>query len=248
MLTFSFEGFEEQHDYTRGEGTFKKAMESWKEMKKLEAIYENLNLAIVSTITNVNQEILPDFFEWSAEEMKPSAMSFLLVRQSPRGGMFLKDIEFENYQKTRETLNRLITEGKNGDFNSPLAYIPSSYYYYITKTLKTQKRSFMCYAGKHGAYIDYDGEVNVCEILADSHCTDKPLAMGNLRDYDMNFIDLWNSEKARFVKQNVNRHEMCESCTHETEGLLPSVYFEPNFFGTECIKSNNNQFYQKGKK
>ena len=59
--------------------------------------------------------------------------------------------------------------------------------------------------------------------------------MGNLRDYDMDFIKLWNSEQALKVKQLVNRHKVCEQCTHETEGILPSIYFEPNFFGIDSI-------------
>ncbi|MCX8130470.1 MAG: radical SAM protein [Clostridia bacterium] len=236
VLTFSMEGFEEQHDFTRGTGTFKRCMETWKEVKKLEAKYSNLRLATVSTMTSINQEILPDFFRWCAKEMQPAAMSVLLVRQSPRGGMQLKDVKAENYEKARATLNQLIKEGKNGAVNSPLAYIPSSYYYYITRTIKTGKRSFLCYAGKHGAYIDYNGEVNVCEVFGDPCCSDMPMTMGNLRDYNMDFIELWNSEQARKVKQFVNRHPVCESCTHETEGMLPSVYFEPNNFGIESME------------
>jgi hypothetical protein len=63
--------------------------------------------------------------------------------------------------------------------------------------------------------------------------------MGNLRDFDMNFLKLWNSKQAMEVKQLINRHEICKSCTHETEGILPSIYFEPNFFGKESIEPND---------
>ena len=44
----------------------------------------------------------------------------------------------------------------------------------------------------------------------------------------MDFLKLWNSESAMKVRQMVNRHECCKECTHETEGILPSIYFEPN--------------------
>ena len=50
----------------------------------------------------------------------------------------------------------------------------------------------------------------------------------NLREHDMDFLKLWNSESAMKVRQMVNRHECCKECTHETEGILPSIYFEPN--------------------
>ena len=52
--------------------------------------------------------------------------------------------------------------------------------------------------------------------------------MGNLREYDMDFLKLWNSKQAMEVRQKVNRHKCCTCCTHETEGILPSIYFEPN--------------------
>lgn len=234
-LTFSLDGFEEQHDEIRGKDTFKKCMETWKACKILRNKYSNLRIATVSTMMTINQDILPDFYKWLAKEMQPDAMSTLLIRQTPRGGVQLKEVLPENYARARETLSQLLKEGKNGDMNSPLAYIPMSYYHYITKTIMTGKKSFMCYAGKHGAYIDYNGEINVCEVMNDAMCSDKPLLMGNLRDYDMDFLKLWNSEQALKVKQYVNRHSVCESCTHETEGLLPSVYFEPNFFGVESL-------------
>ena len=98
-------------------------------------------------------------------------------------------------------------------------------------------REFYCYAGTHGAYIDYNGDVNACEILGDYNCTSHPFLMGNLKDYNMNFINLWNSEQAQIVRNTINRNKCCEKCTHETEGILPSIYFEPNaIFYKERIK------------
>jgi MoaA/NifB/PqqE/SkfB family radical SAM enzyme len=235
-MNFSFEGFEAENDAIRGKGAFKRSIETWKECRKLNKIYGNINQNIVSTMNAVNQETLPEFFEWAFEELKPDRIMLLMIRQDPRGGAHLKEIEPANYERARFLLNSRIWEGKNGDCNSPLAYIPSAQYDYISKTLKTGKRSFMCYAGKHGAFIDYDGEVNVCETMNDQRCTDKALSLGNLRDFDMNFLELWNSPRAMEVKQAVNRHPVCENCTHETEGILPSVYFEPNFFGVESMQ------------
>lgn len=235
-LNFSFEGFEDENDEIRGKGAFKKSLETWNECKKLNKIYGNIVQNIVCTMNSINQETLPDFFAWAYENMKPNRIMLLLIRQDPRGGTYLKDVKEENYEKARYILNKYTWNGKNGDCNSPLTYIPAAQYYYTSKTIKTGKRSFMCYAGKHGAFIDYDGEVNVCEVMNDRRCSEKAMSMGNLRDYDMNFLELWNSEQALKVKQAVNRHPVCENCTHETEGLLPSLYFEPNFFGVESMQ------------
>lgn len=235
-MNFSFEGFEDENDEIRGKGAFRKSLETWKECKKLNEVYGNITQNIVVTMNSINQSTLPEFFEWSCEHLNPDRIMMLLIRQDPRGGAQLKEVKPENYEIAREILNRNILNGKNGDCNSPLGYIPSAQYYYTSRTLKTGKRSFMCYAGKHGAFIDYDGEVNVCEVMNDSRCNDRSVTIGNLRDFDMNFLELWNSKQALEVKQLVNRSVVCENCTHETEGILPSVYFEPNFLGVKSTE------------
>jgi radical SAM protein with 4Fe4S-binding SPASM domain len=47
-------------------------------------------------------------------------------------------------------------------------------------------------AGSIFGIIEANGEVRPCEIL------DKPL--GNVRDFGLNFMDLWQSQKARSTK------------------------------------------------
>lgn len=230
VLNFSLDGFENEHDNIRGKNTYKNCIETIKECIKLKSKYSNLQIGIVSTMNTINEECLSEFFDYINHKINPDVISLLLTRQSPRDGEYLKHIKPENYTKAKEKLNSLFIKGKNGDLNSPLSYIPLSFYDFISQTLKNGKRSFYCYAGQHGGYIDYDGYVNTCEIIGDINNTSHPMHIGNLRDYDMDFLKLWNSEQAYMVRNKVNRHECCENCTHETEGLLPSIYFEPNSY------------------
>ena len=230
VANFSIDGFEKEHDLTRGQGTFKKSMETIKQVSKLRKKYPKLQLGIVSTMTTINEECFADLFRYMADEVQPNVISLLLVRQAPRADEQMKQVKIENYKKAQDILNELCIEHRNGDPNSPLAYMPLTFYDIISKTMKTGKREFYCYAGRHGAYVDYNGEVNACEVVADKNVSDKPLTMGNLRDYDMDFIKLWNSEQARLIRSQINRLPCCESCTHETEGLLPSMYFSPNSY------------------
>lgn len=228
VLNFSIDGFEREHDITRGVGVYKKCIDTIKAINKLKEKYKNLQTGIVTTMTTINEGIVADFFDYISEEVKPDVISLLKVRQSPRGGNELKEIDIENYKKAKDKLIQLFIEGKNGNRNSPVGYYPMAFYDIIEKSMKHNLREFYCYAGIHGAYIDYNGFVNVCEILGDIECSNNPVSMGNLRDYGMDFGKLWNSEEAQKVRSCVNRHKCCENCTHETEGILPSIYFEPN--------------------
>ena len=237
VLNFSLDGYENEHDLTRGKGTYKRCIESLKEANKLKKKFSNLQIGIVSTMTTINENILSDFFEYISDKYEPNVISLLKVRQSPRIGEYIKEISIENYRQAKETLNKLFVNEKNGNIDSPVGYYPLAFYDIIEKTMRSNMREFYCYAGTHGAYIDYNGDVNACEILGDYNCTSHPFLMGNLKDYNMNFINLWNSEQAQIVRNTINRNKCCEKCTHETEGILPSIYFEPNaIFYKERIK------------
>lgn len=228
VVNVSIDGFEEQHDALRGNGVYSRAINTISELRLLRKYHSNLQIGIVSTLNTFNENNLDQFFAYISKEAKPDVISLLLARQMPRDGEYIKRINSDNYEKAKKMLYELFKDGKNGNYNSPLAYFPFGFYDSISRTLRTGKRGFYCYAGKHGAYIDYDGTVNVCEIIGDSKCSDHPLTMGNLRDYDMDFKTLWNSENAMKVRAQVNCQDCCKACTHETEGLLPSIYFEPN--------------------
>ncbi len=228
VMNFSLDGYREQHDFIRGKGVFDRCCDTIREVNKLKQKYSNLNVGIVTTMTTINENILGDFFNWVADELAPNVISLLLVRQSPRDGEYMKQIDINNYKQAKVTLENLFAQGKNGNLNSPLGYIPMAFYEYITKTLRTGNRSFQCYAGKYGGFIDHRGNVNVCEVF--DEVSENKFKIGNLRDFDYDFLKLWNSERAMQVKQNVNRADCCKHCTHETEGLLPSMYFKPNSY------------------
>lgn len=230
VINFSLDGFKPQHDKIRGEGTFDKCINTIKEAKRLQAQYNNLDIAIVSAMSTINEEILPDFFIHLASTIKPKTINLLLVRQSPRAGKSIKDIDPNNYSKAVAVLVDLY--GRDGDMlkDNPLSLLPFCFYKHIKQTLKTGKRDFLCYAGYHGMLMRPDGQVNACEILDDPNCTKFPQSIGNIRDYDYDFKRLWNSPESYRIRNRVNRSDCCFSCTHETEGLLPSVYFEPNSF------------------
>ena len=66
-----------------------------------------------------------------------------------------------------------------------------------------------------------EGQVYPCEILDDSH------KIGNIRDFKLNFRDLWLSQKA---KEEVNfiRKTKC-FCTHECFNAA-NIVFNPKYY------------------
>lgn len=228
-INVSLEGMKDFNDEIRGKGTFEKAIQTWKELLQLRKIYPHLKLGLSTTMTAFNQEHLMDFFSWFIKNMHPDAINLLLVRQDPRAGEEMKQVDLEKYYKTYKFIKREVdsgTYGGNGILLGQQNLVANELVY---KTMKTGEKQFKCYAGVHGAFIDYNGDVNVCEVMPDAKAAKgKAMKMGNLRDYDMDFLKLWNSSEANEIRNCVNNHVACKNCTHETEGYVPSLVVKPN--------------------
>lgn len=214
-LGFSLEGFEEVHDIIRGKGTFKNSINTWNKCQILKNKYSNFDMYICSTINTINEDTMCDFLRWGIEELFPDSVALLKVRQNPRDGEYLKEISLDNYYKSMNIIKDAIKVGKLGDRSMPQTYINAHICEYVYKTLNTNKKAFDCFAGKYGGFINYNGDVGGCEIL-------KPYA--NLADYDYNFNKLWRD----FLDDKNKENNECYSCTHETEGIIPSLFFGNN--------------------
>lgn len=228
-LNFSFEGPEEINDLIRGKNTFKRALNSFKECAKIREHNKNLKLGITTTMCSINQEHLVDFFNWIYKELKPDQINCLMIRQDPRGGESMKDVDIKNYLEVSNLLKKIrkdINPNSENLFYHQLSIMNDLIY----QTFINNKKQFVCYAGTHGGFIDYDGSVNVCEVFCDKKLNDDPEThtLGNLRDFDYDFNKLWNTPRANKARREVNINPVCLKCTHETEGLIPSLLIKPN--------------------
>ena len=227
-LSFSLDGFQGTHDLVRGPGTFDRAVRTYREVKKLASRYPNLVLSTTTVITTLNQHKVPAFLRWVSRELAPAASSVLLVRQSPRGGDCLKNVDPSCYREALNTALSCTARGSVWGAQQPHVRFLSIMGDAVSRTMESGERSFHCYAGLHGAVVDYRGDVSACEVLAEEHPCG---TAGNLRDHDMDFGSLWNGAAAARMRRLVNSHGSCASCTHETMGLIPSLAFPPNRLG-----------------
>jgi MoaA/NifB/PqqE/SkfB family radical SAM enzyme len=69
----------------------------------------------------------------------------------------------------------------------------------LSDTCRTPRYLTPCRAGSLFASIAADGAVAPCELLADK------LTLGNLRDFGMDFLELWNSANAQYARDQIKR-------------------------------------------
>lgn len=225
VLSVSLDGFEEQHDELRGQGTYQRALRTWRACQALGRHHPNLVLMVTTVVSRVNQAIAPRFVRWTWSELQPDNVAVLLVRQQPRAGPELKVVAPERYRAAQAAALAPLTTTRLWWLDHPELLYLTTTARGVHRTLTTGQRSFHCHAGRHGAVVDPCGRLHACEALAEHRETG---TMGGLRETGMDFRVAWRSAGATAVRSWVGRHEICAGCTHETMGYLPSLPFSGN--------------------
>ena len=226
MLGISLEGRREVHDAIRGEGSFDKAVATFHACRELRSRYPNLSLTATTVVSTLNQHHAADFVRWAARELEPNSHCVLLVRQSPRDGEAMKEVDIAHYEEAQREAVAAMRRGPWHQRLRPDALYLEAVARHVAHTHRTGVRSFHCHAGRHGALIDPIGRVQVCEALAEVPSIGH---IGTLRDHDMDFHALWRTLEAERARAMVNRAAPCRGCTHETMGHATSLPFPPNW-------------------
>lgn len=202
----SIDGVGELHDEIRGvKGNFKRLVKTIEKLKKLEERYENFHLELGTVISNFNIEHL--------EEIEDFVHS--LGVESYRNEVAECRTEFHNledditpsaevYQGLIEGFSKKIKENvcKKKSLAKTTEALRIVYYDLAGKILAEKKQVIPCYAGVSNVHVNYDGGVWPCCVLG----YDKE--MGNLRDFDYNFPELWKSSQAKNVRKFI-RDKKC---------------------------------------
>ncbi len=213
-VDISIDGFGETHDKIRGvAGNYQKALDTITALQTLRSQWPNFTLYVNSVIVNENQEevsALGAFFEKNTEL---DGHYFQIIRGDPKDTT-LKSVEPEKLKQIYENVLpinfRYVSKPlRKKSWLGPLmrAFWRAGYSFsydtqYRNYTERT-KWKMPCTAGQTSIVIDYNGDVRVCELR-------KPI--GNLRKFNMDFKQFWNSIERKMEVRQVE-FDQC-FCTH----------------------------------
>ncbi len=222
----SIDGLQEDHDKIRGaNGSFKKALNSIELIRGLQKEFERINIGIITTFTSENQNKMKDIVKGIYELARPDNITINLVRGDPREKVNI-NLNMELYQEAVEYRDNLFYSKKmsghirfKGDKIATAGRIVLNNM--VKKIFETHNYQMPCYAANISGVMYPEGQVYPCEILDKSHL------IGNIRDFNLNFRQLWLSQKA---KEEVNfiRKTKC-FCTHECFNQV-NILFNPKFY------------------
>ena len=235
----SIDGIGADHDLIRmdkqvvgSDNSFDKAIKTIHHLKKLQKVYDRINIGIIITFTNQNQEKFKDIIKEIYSLVEPDNISVNLVRGDPKQKVNL-DLDLELYRDAVKYRDNLYYEKKMSGHarfkGNKLATAGRIMLNELTnKTFEENKYITPCYAGNLSGVMYPEGDVYPCEILDDSH------KIGNIRDFDLDFKKLWFSKKAKEEVKFIRKTK--RFCTHECFNAV-NILFNPKFY-PEIIKKS----------
>ena len=235
----SIDGIGPDHDAIRmdkqvkgSENSFEKAILTIKHLKKLQKIYNRINIGIIITFTSQNQNKFKEIVKEIYSLVEPDNISINLVRGDPRQKVNL-DLDLKLYREAVTYRDNLFYQKKMsghsrfvGNKYATAARIMLNEL--INKTYEENKYTTPCYAGNLSGVMYPEGDVYPCEILDASH------KIGNIRDYDLNFKKLWHSHKAKEEVKFIRKTKCF--CTHECFNSVNILFNPKNYL--EIIKKS----------
>ena len=223
-IVLSLDGIGQLHDQIRGvNGAFKNVLETFSLLRALKKEIPRLSLKIETVLSKENEYHVDAVIEF-VRSLGPDRHVCDLARGSlsdpyeylPAGE------SLEGIFPKLKAVNASCQPCKNEQ--NPFAFhwfgrlsrdVGNAYWTVAYRTWKENRRIIPCYAGSVSAVIYPDGDLAFCELLD---------PIGNLRDADYSFEELWKTGKAREVRKKISKR-FCH-CIHPCNQLV-NILFNP---------------------
>ena len=227
IFSLSIDSFPDEHDKIRKvPGLFHKCVEAY---HRISDISPNIFANVAITVSHENHAVVEPLYEELIETHGIRALTATIVRDE---GVYT--IPLDEKQEILAAYDLVTTKIANdlrsgriqgyepGTLQGRLMNKKNVLMNRIIKDVYLEPRYISrCHAGSLFGIIGADGSVRPCEIL------DRPL--GNLRDYDFDFMRLWHDQPAQEAKDWI-KDTNC-NCTYECAwsfNILANMRYQPS--------------------
>jgi MoaA/NifB/PqqE/SkfB family radical SAM enzyme len=211
VAEISLDGMPEFHDKFRvAKNAFKKAMETYEALVRLQQVDPRVRIHSISTATDVNMEEIKKLTTYLYERCPAMDHHNLAIIRGDRKNPTLKGPGLQQYEELYEYIRRLWApreSGRDGSIIEPMLQWAK------VETVRQERQVVPCKAGRISGVVYANGDVSLCEIH-------KPI--GNLRQ--KSFPEIWHSEEARKLRASIARKDCW--CTTEVF-MWSSIAYQP---------------------
>lgn len=210
-IELSLDGMPEFHDTFRvARDSFKKSMETYDALAKLQDEDARLQIHAISTATDKNMDEIRKLTTFLFDRCPRMSHHNLALIRGDRKNPSLHGPKLLEYQKLYEYVQRLWAPREQSRYGS---VVEPMLQWAKVRTAQQKRQVIPCRAGVLSAVINANGDVAMCEQHA---------PLGNLRH--QSFTEIWWSEKARRLRASIAAKECY--CTNEIF-MWPSIVFQP---------------------
>jgi len=202
VINLSLDGVGEEHDEIRGvKGNFKRSLETWAELKKLQKGLKNLTLGVHTVISVYNVKRIAEIEDYLVEHLEPNNFISEIAEERIELATIGTGITplAEDYEQAVSHLQQKIRQSEFKGVARISQAFRYRYYNFVKQYMYDKRQIIPCKAGVASTHIAPDGNVWGCCIRAES--------LGNLRDHDYNFPKIWFNQKADAFRRSVKNKE-----------------------------------------
>ena len=201
IINLSLDGVGAKHDFIRGiPGNFEKFEERLEQLLASRAQLPNLTVGIHSVISVFS---VADLDELIAYADSSGADQFITEIAEPRVELDTVGLPITpSREQYAQAIDRLIAYVESKQFRGMSKITEAlrvEYYKLVKRILDEQDQVIDCYAGWVSAQIYANGTVWPCCVRADD--------LGNLRDHNYDFKEIWFGEKIKAVRRSIAAKE-----------------------------------------
>ena len=226
-IQISIDSFPEMHNKIRKiKNLFDACYETIQSLKK---INEKVNSVVAITVTEENCNDIKEIYKLFVEKYKFNAIKCIAVRDE---GVYKIPLEkkqkiFEAYswlsnQIEKDSKDKILKNYNNSIQGRLHAKKDSIANKMVQEMYMKPKYISPCHAGSLFGIINASGSVYPCEILEDKK-------IGELRDYEMNFMKMWKEKKTKEIKKFILKSKC--NCTYEcalSYNILSNWRYQPS--------------------
>src|SRR5919197_73598 len=234
IINLSLDGVGAKHDYIRGiPGNFEKFEERLGQLLALRRQLPNLIVGIHSVVSVFSVGHLDELIDYAD---RAGADQFITEIAEPRVELDTVGLPITpSPDEYRRAIDRLIAYVESKRFTG-MARITEAirieYYKLVKRILQEQDQVIDCYAGWVNAQIYAEGPVWHCCVRADN--------LGNLREHNYDFKEIWFGEKIKEVRRSIAAKEChCPLANASYTNMLHDV---PTLLrvGTKVLRARKN--------
>ncbi|MDD5772161.1 MAG: radical SAM protein [bacterium] len=195
VINVSLDEIGEKHDEIRNiKDNFAKTIKTFNNLKKIN--HPNLTVGIHTVVSKFNFKRLPEIAS-ELISLNPDSYITEIAEKRVELDTINSDItpSLEEYTTAIDELVNILKTYPASGLGKITRAFRFNYYNMVKKVLKEKRQIIPCYAGFSSCHIAPNGDVWMCCIKADP--------IGNLRQANYDFREIWFSEKAKEERKKI---------------------------------------------